>query len=296
MKTSKTLIILSLFIIGLSPLEAKKMKGDDISNLLIEGENRLRVRPTMPDLQWDPTPYRDISEILRDRALVGALKPPALSNPPVPLPKRSRSQKAASPWLDRILEPPVLTLNIHQKMEDQKVNWTLLVKDSQGKVFYQKKKKGVMPQQLKWEGFGKGHKPLKVGYDYSYALLILDEASNPQRFAGDPFKIPAFRYKKGGKWVTSIFPESIFINESSLKFSKSGVRYLIEVKDSLRNSFGKTINVVTYDRDTRFAKARSNKIRDFLAKVLEYPREKIVTAGLRLSKGDGYRHVDIIAK
>ena len=37
----KTILILFLFSLSASPAQSRKMKGDDISNMIIEGENRL---------------------------------------------------------------------------------------------------------------------------------------------------------------------------------------------------------------------------------------------------------------
>ncbi|OVE78068.1 hypothetical protein BVX98_01450 [bacterium F11] len=290
---------LTLIFIGIwnASLEARKMDGDDLSNLIIEGENRLKVHGDIPPLNWTPNIYKDLPNIFQNSDIVSDLKAPALSKPALSLPRGSRSTKTASPWLDRIYEPPVLTLTTKpSKTVDKKVNWIFRVKDSQGKLFFEKKKKSILPRKIEWDGFGKKKTPIQVGYDYSYMLSIIDEAGNPQRYAGSPFNMKSFRYRKGGKSITMLHPESVFLNASSFKFSKNGVRFLTEIKDFIRRRFGKTIEITLYDRDLKFGMARATNIARFFIKALEYPEDRIEIQALPPSQGQGYRYVEIVAK
>ncbi|MCH6547342.1 MAG: hypothetical protein IH798_02745, partial [Gemmatimonadetes bacterium] len=119
------------------------MKGDDLSNMIIEGESRLKVHSILPRVQWNPEVFKDTGALLQDMSAVSNLKPVQMDEPPLVLPQSSRSQKTASPWLQNIEEAPVLTLRFTpQKESEVKMEWTFLVRDSRGKVFYQRKKKG----------------------------------------------------------------------------------------------------------------------------------------------------------
>lgn len=282
---------------AVSAAQARKMKGDDISNLIIEGENRLKVEGVMPPLNWDPELYRDFQARLADEQLIGSLRPPSLAEPPLMFASLARTGAGASPWLRQIHREPVLTLKTKpSKGEDRKVEWTFKIRNSHGKTFYEKKKKSVLPRQIVWEGMSDKHKPLHVGFDYSYSLFIVDEAGNPQRFAGKPFKIKAFEYKRGSHHIAHFFPESIFSDRSSMKFSRSGIRYLTEMKDQLRLRYGDKVEINVYDADQRFALARAKAIQRYLTKALKYPEDDVSVAGQKLSEGMGYRYVEIVSK
>jgi len=292
------------FIAGLTLLLAaspslaaqKKMKGDNLSNIIIQGENRLKVSPRVPDVAWSVSPYREVTALLADPGILAEMKPPAVANPPLVLPEKTLSGKTASPWLSDIYEAPVLTLNLKGADKTKPVQWTFLVKDSAGKTFYELKKKSVLPDELKWDGRGKDGTSLKVGYDYTYIFSSVDQAGNPQRFAGKPFRLDSFRHKKGGKTVTAFQPEALFVGRNSVKFSPEGARLLTEMKDGLRAQQQTKIEIVSYDDDVKFAAARAVAVRDVLAKALELPESIFVTTGLPQAQGGGYRHVDVVAK
>jgi len=298
MKSTEKLsaILLVLLFSAAGAAQAKKLKGEDISNMIIEGENRLQVHAPPSEYNWPVDVYKDVPATLRDPSILGALKSPSISQPPITIPKMSLSEKTASPWYNEIYEPPIITMKLRGGDEKKKAQWAFLVKDSHGNVFYQQKKRGALPPELVWSGVGSGGHLLKVGYDYSYSLSIIDEAGNPQREAGKPFRLNSFRYNKGLKTITSVNPDVLFADRSSLKFSNGGFGTLTEVKDHLRSHYGQKIEVVTYDDDQKFALARSKAVGDFLAKSLDIPPSRITPQGYPQRQGDGYKHVDIIAK
>jgi hypothetical protein len=277
----------------LSLAHAKKMGGDGLSDMIIRGENRLTVHPRVDAIPWSVTPDRDVPELLKDNAVIGQFQPPAVSQPPVATPAASRTAKAASPWLSRVHEPPVLTLELAGAAKVERPEWTFLVKDSQGQVFYEMKRKGALPARLEWDGRGAGGEPLRVGTDYAYTLSVQDEAGNPQRFAGEAFRLAAFRVARLGKETTMLQPEALFEGRSSAKLSREGKDWLLEVKDRLRPRFGKSVDVVAYDDDQGLALARAKAVRQFLQEALEMPDDKIAAKGSTMKEGRGYRHVDV---
>jgi hypothetical protein len=288
-------VTLVSLVAGLSDAK-KKGTGEDISNMIIEGENRLRVHGSVPEIAWEVDAYKDVPEALRDYVLLGELKSPSISQPPLTLPSKSVTQKAASPWLDDIYEAPVLTLSFKSESAVPKPKWIFLVKDSHGKPFYEVNRTGKLPDQITWGGFGNNGKPLRVGFDYSYLMTIIDEAGNPKRFAGKPFRLNSFRFVRGGRTVTMFNPDSLFTDASSLRFSDIGRSSMIEVKDYLRNHYGEKVDVVAYDSEPKFALSRAKVVRTFLINSLDIPEDKVTAQGLPLNQGDGYKHVDIIAK
>ena len=279
------------------PASADKKK-DDISNMIIQGENRLRVEPQVPPVEWAPTPYRDVNGAIQDYSLLGELTPPTIQDPPVVLPALSRSEKTANPWLERILEPPILRIQFKpvEAAAKSSAQWTFIVKDSNGGVFYELQGKNQMPKEIVWDGFGKHHEPLHVGFDYAFSYSAVDEGGNPQRHTGKPFRVDAFRYGRGMSTVTSLQPEAVFNGKSSLKFSDDGLDYLNEVKDYLRRRYGAPVDVVCYEEDAKFAGFRARALRDWFMHTLDIPDALITAKGLPASKGGGYRHVDIVAK
>ncbi len=275
---------------------AKEMKGDDISDLLITGENRLRVSAPPVDVAWAPEIYRDVAPAMRDEALIASLKTPTVSDPPLTFPKKSASTKTASPWLRSVLQAPILTMDIKPSAEKKKVDWVFLVKDSNGQPFYERRESGNLPEKIEWDGFGKAGTPLSVGRDYAYTLSIVDEAGNPQRLSGKPFAVPAFRYSKGGQMVTAVEPEMLFDEAASARLSKDGQRTLTEIQDTLRNQFNKKIEVIVYEPDQKFALARSNAVAQRLVEAFEYDASRVEAKAGKLKGSEGYRHVEIIAK
>lgn len=299
--TKTTSIILAAIIAfgAASPAAAAKKKSDDLSNMIIQGENRLRAEPHVPPVKWDPSPYRDVSGVLQDFSMLGDLKPPAIQEPPVILPQRLDTDKTASPWLERILAPPVLSIAFTPLADAAKAaaEWSFLVKDSNGNLFFEMKGKGKeMPGEVSWDGFSNKGEPLHVGFDYSYSFSAVDEAGNPSRHAGKPFRIDAFRYPKGSAMVFSFTPENVFQSKSSLKFSEDGLKYLVETKDYLRSHYGDIVQILIYEEDEKFGGFRAQALREWMIKALDLPEDRVTAQGLPLTKGGGYRHVDIVAK
>lgn len=293
----KILMALTLVAVTAGISEAKKKgTGEDISNMIIEGENRLQVHGKVPELSWEVDAYKDVPEALRDYVLLGELKSPSISQPPLTLPGKSMTPKAASPWLHDIYEAPILTLNFKMEKEVLRPKWIFVVKDSHGKPFYEIHKTGKIPEQITWNGFGSNGRIMHVGFDYSYLMTIIDEAGNPKRFAGKPFRLNSLRYNRGGKTVTMFNTDSLFTDRSSLRFSDIGRSSMVEVKDFLRNRFEDKVEVVIYDDDAKFGSARAKVIRDYLIKSLDLPEDRVSAQGLPSSQGDGYKHVDIITK
>lgn len=289
----RTFITCAISLFSVAAGYAKPIKTDDLSNLLIEGKNRLHVDAPEIQVAWAPDVYRGFSELLVDPALVGSLATPAINTPEVTFPSQMRSTKTARPWLRAIYDTPILTIATKGNQKAP-VEWTFLVKDSQGKTFYEKHQKSVLPEKIEWNGLGNNGKPFSVGYDYTYSLSIVDQAGNPQRFSGKPFAIPACRFKQSGHVATHITPVMLFGDESSIKLSKEGMRVLLEVKDSLRDARD-SFEVITYDNDSKFGLARSQAIKLYLTEMLEWD-DKRIQAKSQVLDPKGYRHVEIIAK
>jgi hypothetical protein len=286
------------FLVPGMALAAKKKMGEDLSNMIIQGENRLRVEPRVPVVDWSPAPYQDVQGIIQDVSLLSDLTPPTIQEPPVVLPDKSDSNKTASPWLERVYQPPLLKLQFTppEAVAKNSAGWTFLIKDSNGNTFYEVKGKEAIPKEMIWQGFSNKGEPLHVGFDYAFSFSALDEAGNPHRHAGKPFRVDAFRHKKGSSDVFSFQPEAVFEGKSSLKFSKNGGDYLAEVRDSLRRRSDAKVEVVCYEEDVKFAQFRSAAVRDWIKKSLDIPDQLIQAKGLPVSKGGGYRHVDVMAK
>jgi hypothetical protein len=296
MKTLKMTGLLILAANAAAFAVPKKMKSDDLSNMIIEGENRLRVSEKAPAPSWSPDKYKEMAAVTTDETMFLAFRPPAIAEPMIVYPQKSALPKTASPWIEGILQTPVLTLNVKPNQSAADVEWVFLVKNSKGVEIVHTKKKGKMPEKIEWDGFDATGKPLQVGGDYNYSLSIIDEAGNPQHVAGKPFRVDAFRYESMGRHVTLFTPPALFTGDSELKFSKNGLAALTEVKDSLRGLTGKKLDVVTYDDDERFGLARAQAIRDFLTKELDWAPARSTARSAPTKDGQGYSHVEIIAK
>ena len=297
MKTLKLVLMLAVIVgAGWRILLAKKLASNDLSNMIIEGENRLEVHATLPPVDWKPDLYKDVNTELYDNYILKGITPPQLTPVNTNPADKLATNKTATPWLDHIYSAPVIRLTIKSKGPTKNSEYVFLVKNSEGKNFYTMKKKGTLPSEIDWNGVGDSGEPLQVGFDYTYLFSSVDEAGNPQRTAGKPFQLPAFRYKKGREFVNSFNPEALFADRSAIKFSQDGVNYLTEIKDRLRPDYGRPVDIVVYEDDANFAIARANKIKDFLVQALTWPEDKITNITLALNRGGGYRHVDIIEK
>src|SRR5690349_5956503 len=90
----RSLIYLPLVLtVTVSAVHAKKMPGDDLSNMIIQGENRLQVHAVLPPVEWSPAVENEIEAQLGDNKLLLAMVPPALENPPLLLPDQMMSKK-----------------------------------------------------------------------------------------------------------------------------------------------------------------------------------------------------------
>lgn len=278
-----------------SQAHAGKMTGNDLSDMIIQGENRLTAQPSLDPVVWKVDLYREAADALR--ALPDDLMSPApaLEKPPMELPPRLNSAVTASPWMNRIFEPPVLTINIKDPGVENP-EWTFLVKDSAGAVFFEKKGKGKLPGKLEWDGRGTRGEEMRVGFDYTYAFTVIDAAGNPQRESGKPFRLEAFRTRGNGSIVTSMTTESLFEGPSSAKLSSGGEELLTEAKDHARPRAFKHIRVVVYDLDASFAESRARRIADHLSTALNVSEELVTAQGEALRNGKGYRHVELVTK
>ncbi len=299
----KTIRIIFIWVLGIlatlnliNNLHAKKISSDDISNMIIEGESRLKVKPQVPELAWNVNVYDNVGELMKDNSAISGFRAPAVNHPPMSLPEKSFSDKAASPWLARMYEPPILTLATKAQENAAKQEWAFLIKDSRGKVFYEDKSRGELPKELVWNGFGDSGEPLRVGFDYNYTLSIQDEGGNPQRFSGKPFRVDAFRYNSGGRLTVIIDPGALFTESNSAQLSEGGLKYVTEAKDAIRNRAGETVRITTYADDAKFAESRSAAIKKVLLKALDLEGKTIQTSAESVVKGGGYPHVEITVR
>ena len=119
MKNIKTIFILILAFACLATyVQAAKMMGDDLSNMIIEGENRLKVHPTGPTLNWQVDPYQNMTQLFDDKSIMGQLQPKSIQEPPVKLPRRRVSNKTARPWHRDVYDQPVF--NSYHKNKKRK--------------------------------------------------------------------------------------------------------------------------------------------------------------------------------
>jgi hypothetical protein len=270
---------------------AREMKGDDLSNIIIKGENRLRASARAPEMEWVADVYKEVPGLLENIGVLSDHTPPSIGKPPVVLPTQSVSRKTANPWLSAIQESPVLTLDLKGKPTTDPRTWTFLVKDSRGGVFYEQKIRSKEPPSVVWDGFGKSG-PLHVGFDYTYTFTVVDEGGNAKRLGGKPFRIDAFRHNRGGGTTTLLASDSLFENRSSVSFSRDGAGLMVEVKDSLRDRADDKVEIIAYEADGVFAGTQANAAKEFLMKTLDWPENRITAQGLTLKEG-GYPHVQI---
>lgn len=305
MKNQKRKLVRVLFILALGllatlnvihNLHAKKIASDDLSNMIIEGESRLKVKPQIPELAWNVNPYENVGDLMKENNVITEFKAPAVNHPPLSLPEKSLSDKTASPWLSRFYEPPLITLKTRATAQQTaKQEWAFLIKDSKGKIFYEQKGRGLLPEELEWAGFGDNREPIHVGYDYTYTLSLQDEGGNPQRFSGKPFRVPAFRYESG-KLVMMLDPNALFEDAASTQLTEEGLKLLTEVKDAIRTRSGDRVEILSYVEDAKFGETRGLAIKKVLMKVLDLESSLITVSSQHPSKGGGYSHVDITVR
>lgn len=299
----KSLRIIFIWVLGIlatlnliGALHAKKISSDDISNMIIEGESRLKVKPQVPELAWNVNAYDNVGELMKDNNVISGFRAPAVNHPPMSLPEKSFSDKTASPWLARMYEPPILTLATKAQENAAKQEWAFLIKDSRGKVFYEQKGRGELPKELSWDGFGDTGDPLRAGFDYNYTLSIQDEGGNPQRFSGKPFRVNAFRYNRGGKLTMIFDANELFQESNSAQLSDEGMKFVTEAKDAVRNRAGESIRITTYADDLKFGESRSAAIKKVLLKALDLEAKTIQAGAESVAKGGGYSHVEITVR
>src|ERR1043166_8330717 len=68
-------------LIAPSAQAKKKTVGEDISNMIIQGQDRLTVHGTVPEMSWEVEAYKDVHAAVRDYVLLGELKSPSISQP-----------------------------------------------------------------------------------------------------------------------------------------------------------------------------------------------------------------------
>lgn len=274
----------------------KKYKGDDLSNMVVEGENRLKLKSGMPPLEWKVDPYAKLGDEFAFLRVYEELSPPQISKPPLVMPATYDSKRVATPWLTRIMTTPVLTLNIKTEENIEGASWNFFIKDSNGRVFYEERDRGYIPEDLVWDGRGANGDMLQLGRDYTYVFSVIDAAGNPTRKAGKAFRLDALRYREDGWNVIGFSPDVLFTDKTRAELSANGKLYMEEVKDQIAQYFDGAIHIRMYGRDGNLARSRATVIQRFFTEALTLNEDQFKVTLEDPSKGGGYEHVDIAVK
>jgi len=247
----KTLVIASAVIFSLSAstrtgsadtssVEKKKpassdsvmtLQGDQegtvFKDLVVEGEDRIRIEFERPELHVDIDPqtapgleWGSIQEVL-DRSEL-ELVPPFLHASAC-----EHSPYLARPWLDQFASESIARFRPQVEGVDR---WQLLIANSRGETVASFEGNGKPPRQICWDGSALDGTAVPPGLTYSYVLEAFDRAGNKRSFVGQGFELPAYRLETSDGTVMLFSGREILDSSvSSLKNSSLPPSLLLEV-------------------------------------------------------------------
>jgi hypothetical protein len=174
--------------------DAAKLKGDQegtvFKSLTVEGEDRVHVAITRPDLRLalDPEKAPGLSwgsaKDVLDRAGPDPVAPLLASTSGEPCPYLAR------PWLTEFASGPVASFS---PAVDGVERWRMVVANSKGETVTTFGGKGRPPKTITWDGRAQNGTPVSPGLTYSYVFEAFDRAGNKRNFVGPGFTVPAYR-------------------------------------------------------------------------------------------------------
>jgi hypothetical protein len=164
--------------------------GSALGSLTVEGENRIQVAFERPDLGIDLDPREAPGLVWGSPMDVLDRSRPDLMGPYLAAGAGQRSPYAPHPWLASLRTGPVA--RFRPAVEDV-AEWRLSVVDSRGETVIAFAGRKSPPDEIAWDGRDGAGDLCPPGFTYSYVFEATDRAGNPRRFAGESFRLPAYR-------------------------------------------------------------------------------------------------------
>ncbi len=165
-------------------------EGSVFKDLVVEGEDLIRIEFGRPELQIDIDPqsapgleWGSIQEIVDRNQL-------SLVSPLVSFCAYEHFSYHARPWLDQFASGDIVHFRPSVRELDR---WQLTVADSRGETVVNFEGKGRPPKEIGWDGRSLEGQPAPPGLTYSYVLEAFDRAGNKRSFVGEGFELPPYR-------------------------------------------------------------------------------------------------------
>jgi hypothetical protein len=191
------------------------------------------------------------------------------------------ASQTASPFVQLLKKPPIMSLHPKFKSKAGIANWRLRITDGSGNVFKEYSGKSSLPDDIIWDGHNTaGTEMADVGTSYSYIFSVVDEASNPTSQMGRPLVLESLMYDEGGYTVAKVLADALFDKkERKTQISAKGELYCREVADILTARQNYPLILDCYAKDVDAANSNGEIIQDYLVERYVLPREKIVIVG-----------------
>jgi hypothetical protein len=265
---------------GAAAAPAGGQAADD-KEVVIKGESRLKVKMEKPepDLKFDvdeiAVPYVKTEDFVLD------VSPTTMSGAGISLVSYLNSSMTASPFIQLLKKPPIMSLHPKFKSKAGIANWRLRITDGSGNVFKEFSGKSSLPEEIVWDGHNtSGSEMADVGVSYSYIFSVVDEASNPTSQMGRPLVLESLMYDDGGYTVAKVLAEALFDKkERRTTLSAKGELYCREVADLLTARQNYPLILDCYAKDVDAANSNGEMIQEYLMERYLLPKEKIVVVG-----------------
>jgi hypothetical protein len=165
-------------------------EGTVFKDLVVEGEDRIRIEFERPELRIDVDPqsapgleWGTIQDVL-DR------NQPDLVSPLVGFSTYDHLPRYARPWLDEFASGDIVRFQPSIEGSDR---WQLTIANSRSEAVASFDGKGDPPGEITWDGRSLDGRPAPPGLTYSYVLEAFDRAGNKRSFVGEGFELPSYR-------------------------------------------------------------------------------------------------------
>lgn len=264
-------------------------KAGELEDVVIKGEETQKPSITRPPLQFFFDPSETIRDsLLLDESLLMAEHPQVFAWTKTH-PQLLHNQRVIQPPEALIYEEPQIRFNLAQKLAevlgkkmDKKelklTQWKLTIADEEGKTFQDFQGKGILEQDLVWNGRNEKGEWIQPGHAYSAVHIFTDPQGISYSIMGHPVQYKGIVRREENMLLLTLDSGVLFgADKKSMGIQPEGKKLLRSSADWVKRSHaGLSMRVRTFSQNQATALSQSNSVRDALMAELMIPAQNIL--------------------
>lgn len=208
-------------------------EGTVFRDLVVEGEDRIRIEFERPELRIDVDPQSAPGLEWGSTQDVLDRNQPDMVSPLVSFSSFQHLPRYARPWLDEFASDDIVRFQPSVEGSDR---WQLTVANSRSEAVASFDGNGDPPKEITWDGRSLDGKPVPPGLTYSYVLEAFDRAGNKRSFVGEGFELPSYRLRSDEGLVMLFSGRELSTPESPAGGSSMPSPLLLEAASRINQS------------------------------------------------------------